>query len=97
MVNPELGRLYWFVNLNSMPPIALGFARVPSGGAYVVGGKSGSHFTEHGESYWDKLKEIINLGFVPVEVALDLKLLSSDWMPPAISSNDKEILEQIEG
>lgn len=93
-MNPEIGKLYWFVHLNSTPPVTLGFVREKRGGAYIIGGKTGTHSTGHGESYWKKLKEVIALGYTPVDVANDLGLLSDEWKPPKLTAIDRELIEQ---
>jgi hypothetical protein len=80
-MNPEIGKLYWFIHARD-PSISLGFVRRPDNGASVVGGKTGTHQTGHGESYWDKIKEIITQGYIPVEVARELKLLPPNWNAP---------------
>ena len=74
-MNPEIGKLYWLVHLESTPPVTLGFVRDKRGGAFIIGGKTGSHATGHGESYWKKLKETIAMGYTPVDVAKDLGTL----------------------
>lgn len=81
----------WFVHLGYDPPLPLKIERIVDLGASVVGGKTGSHRTGHGETYWDKFVEIIKLGFMPVDVAKDLRKLSEDWTPPDESKLDKEI------
>jgi hypothetical protein len=44
----------------------------------------------------EKLKEIIALGYVPVEIAVELKLLQPHWSPPEISSpTEREWMEKI--
>jgi len=78
----------WFVHLSYEPPLPLKVEILPNHAARVTGGKSGSHTTGHGESYWDKIVEVIRLGFVPVEVAKDLGSIPVEWIPP-----DEERLE----
>ncbi len=94
-MNIEICHVYWFVHLKKKPLVTLGFIRSSKGSAFVIGGTTGSHFTGHGESFWDKYKEIISLGYVPVEVAKDLGQLSSEWKPPDLSPPDKEDVESI--
>ena len=69
------------VHLGFEPPIPLRFTRVGSG-ASIEGGKTGSHTTGHGENYWDKFKELIDLGYIPVSDALNLNLLPVGWTLP---------------
>lgn len=81
----------WFVHLGYEPALPLKIERIDGFGATVVGGKTGSHRTGHGETYWDKFVKIIKLGFIPVDVAKDTRQISEDWTPPVESKLDKEI------
>jgi len=91
----EQGQIHWFVH--ERDKTCLGFIRTAKGGALVIGGRTGSHFTGHGESYWKKLTEIISMGYIPVETAIELGLHSADWTPPEITSRtDREWIERIE-
>lgn len=93
-MNIEKGYVHWFIHEVNKTP--LGFIRLSKAGALVIGGKTGTHLTGHGESYWKKLKEIISLGYIPVEIAAELKLLPLDWSPPEISSpTEQEWMEKI--
>jgi hypothetical protein len=47
--------------------------------------------TGHGETYWDKIAEVIRLGFVPSEVAKDLGCIASSWSPPDEAELDNKI------
>ena len=60
-------------------------------GARVIGGKAGSHRTGHGENYWEKVVEVIKLGYVPVDVAKDIKCLDLNWTPPDETTLDQRI------
>jgi hypothetical protein len=80
----EPGCLYFFVH--PRPPIvALAFVREPSGGARILGGRTGSHHTGHGESWWDKFSEVVRLGYIPVEVARERGIITQDWQPPKLN------------
>ena len=81
----------WFVHLGYEPPLPLKVEILPNHAARVIGGKSGSHMTGHGESYWEKIVEVIRLGFVPSEVAKDLGFLRPDWTPPDEGQLDNKI------
>jgi len=81
----------WFVHPGYEPPLPVKIEILPNHAARVTGGKSGSHMTGHRESYWDKIGEIIRLGFVPSEVAKDLGFLNPDWTPPDERQLDNEI------
>jgi len=74
----EPGRLFWFVDPSTNPPTTLGFVRDPDGGAFAVGGPTGSHLTGHAESWWDKLSLIAAQGYVPVELAMKRRLVPDD-------------------
>jgi hypothetical protein len=81
----------WFVHLGYDPPLPLRLQRTSGFGAEVVGGKTGSHVIGHGETYWDKLTEIIKLGYMPVSVVQELGQLDDNWIPPNIETLDFEI------
>ncbi len=59
----------------------------------MIGGKTGSHQTAHGENYWDKVVEVIKLGYVPVDVAKEIKRLDLNWKPPDETTLDQKIEE----
>jgi hypothetical protein len=88
----DIGKIQWLIYPAREPLIALGFVRVNKGGALIIGGKTGTHFTGHGESYWKKFTEIISLGYIPVEVAQDLKILPLNWQPPQLSSSERDFI-----
>lgn len=51
MIEYETGKIVWFIKLCENDTIhCLGFITSNTGGAYIVGGPTGSHFTGHGES-----------------------------------------------
>lgn len=89
----EPRKLYWFVDASSTP---LGFIRDNRGGAFIVGGATGSHYTGHTESWWDKLCAIGRLGYIPVELAIKRELVSTDWSAPEISEEDAFLLQRIQ-
>ena len=91
LVEPR--KLCWLVDASSTP---LGFIRDNRGGAFIVGGATGSHHTGHGESWWDKLCEIGRLGYVPVELAVKRSLVLSDWSPPELSEKDAHLVKRIQ-
>jgi len=86
-------KLIWFVHLSYEPPLPLCYRRIEDKSAEVIGGKTGSHRTGHSESYWDKLKELIGLGYIPAEIAKDLELLDLNWIPPKMDDIDNKIKE----
>jgi hypothetical protein len=81
----------WFVHLEYEPPLPLRFQRTANLGAEVTGGKTGSHATGHGETYWDKLAEVIKLGYMPVSIAKEIGRLDDKWMQPDTSKLDASI------
>jgi hypothetical protein len=81
----------WFVHLGFQPPLPLKIERNNGLGANVIGSKTGSHLTGHGETYWDIIVEVIKLGYIPVDVAREIKQLQEDWVPPEIGTLDKKI------
>lgn len=81
----------WFVHLSFQPPLPLNIQRSGGLSAVVTGGTTGSHRTGHGETYWDKLVEVIKLGFLPVDVAKELGLLPKDWTAPDPATLDENI------
>lgn len=92
-MNPSNVEEILFVHLGYSPPLPLLFRRISAKGAMVIGGKTGSHRTGHSETYWDKLKEIIKLGYTPVEIAKDVGLLNEDWAPPQLDQIDQLVKE----
>ncbi len=65
------------------PPVPIRFSRHGSG-ASIEGGRTGSHQTGHGETYWSKFKEVIDLGYIPVDDAINLNLLPEGWKMPDV-------------
>jgi len=83
--------IIWFVHLGYDPPLPLRFKRTSNLGACVTGGKTGSHKTGHGETYWDKLVEIIRLGYLPDSVAKETGQIDNNWTEPDASRLDETI------
>lgn len=81
----------WLVHPSYSPPMPVLLRRSGVAGAEVFGGKTGSHRTGHGESYWDKFKELIALGYVPVDVAKELGVISQHWEPPPVDTLEKSV------
>jgi hypothetical protein len=88
--------LCWFVHSALVPPVPLGYIRDNRGGALVIGGKTGSHYTAHGESWWAKLSEIARLGYIPVELASRQQTIPADWVPPALEAKDALLVRRIQ-
>jgi hypothetical protein len=89
----EPRKLCWLVDASSTP---LGFIRDNRGGAFIVGGATGSHYTGHTESWWDKLCEIGRLGYIPVELAMRRGLISGDWSAPELLDKDAFLVKRIQ-
>jgi hypothetical protein len=94
VVEPRV--IYWFVHSSTVPPTSLGYIRDNRNGAFVVGGKTGSHYTGHRDTWWDKFREVVSLGYVPVELALAQHLVSPDWTPPPFGDKDALIVHRIQ-
>ena len=92
LIEPK--KVYWFVEPES-PLTPLGFIR-DGRGAFVIGGKTGSHLTGHAETWWDKLLLIGSLGYIPVELAIKRGVISEDWTPPQPSDQDAVTLNRIQ-
>ena len=86
----EKEQSFWLVHVGYEPPLPLQFERTGLGAA-ITGGKTGSHRTGHGETYWGKFVEVIKLGYIPVEVAKEIGVLGSGWSPPDPQTLDIEI------
>jgi hypothetical protein len=84
LIEPK--KVYWFIEPDS-PLTPLSFIRAGRG-AFVIGGKTGSHLTGHVETWWDKLLLIGSLGYIPVELAIGGKLIPEDWAPPRPCEKD---------
>jgi hypothetical protein len=80
----EINRPYYFIHPRA-PIVTLVFVRLPSGGAQVCGGPTGSHGTGHGESWWEKLHELVGLGYIPIDVARERGIISAEWKPPVLN------------
>jgi hypothetical protein len=89
----EPRKLRWLVDASSTP---LGFIRDNRGGAFIIGGATGSHYTGHTESWWDKLCAIGRLGYIPVELAIKRQLISAEWCAPELSEKDAFLVKRIQ-
>jgi len=92
LIEPK--KVYWFIHPES-PLVPLGFIR-DGRGAFVIGGKTGSHFTGHAETWWDKLVLIGSLGYIPMEIAITRGVIPDDWTPPRPSDKDGAMLVRIQ-
>ena len=80
-LEPE--RIYYFIHPRA-PIATLAFIRERAGGARILGGRSGSHRTGHGESWWDAFSKIVALGYIPLDVARERGIVATDWQPPTL-------------
>ena len=64
----------------------LGFVRCSDGGAYVIGGPTGSHMTGHGENWKTKYTELLAAGWLTGGIPR---------IPPELTHTDMLILETI--
>ena len=94
VVEPRI--LYWFVHPSSVPPTPLGFIRAKGRGTLLIGGLTGSHYTGHKDTWWDKFQLLVADGYIPLEVAQARGLLSRDWEPPALDNTDQVIVMRIQ-
>ena len=92
LIEPK--KVYWFIEPES-PLMPLGFIR-DGRGAFVIGGKTGSHLTGHAETWWDKLLLIGSLGYLPVELAMKRGVIPDSWTPPQPSEQDAKTLNRIQ-
>src|SRR3954447_20132284 len=90
-VDPK--NVYWLIDPES-PLTPVGFVR-DGRGAFVIGGKTGSHLTGHAETWWDKLLLVGSLGYIPLELAMKRRIVPEDWSPPPLSEKDAKILARI--
>ena len=91
----DKGEIIWFVHFGYNPPLPLRFQRMDNFNAEVIGGKYGPRFTSHIETYWSVFSEIIKLGYIPVNVAINLGLLNNEWQPPSINILEHNIKKGI--
>jgi len=86
----------WFVHPETNPPCPLGFIGTRKGGALIIGGRTGSHMTGHGETSIKKMKEIQRLGYLDLPTAISRNIVSASWTPPTLNSQDSHLVELIE-
>jgi hypothetical protein len=93
----EPGELIWFVHPTHGVGHALGFIRDHKSGAYIYGGRTGSHYTGHGEPWTKKLAEIQSLGYLLLPAARLRGVVPHDWQPPAQDAQRDIIVRRIRG
>src|SRR6476659_7863277 len=92
LIEPK--KVYWFIHPES-PLVPLGFIR-DGRGAFVIGGKTGSHFTGNAETLCDNLILIGSLGYIPMEIAITRFVFLVNRRPPRPSDKDGAMLVRIQ-
>ena len=87
--------IYWFVHPSTRPPTPLGFLRDDWGRAFIIGGLTGSHYGGHADSWWDQFGLVVAKGYIPVELAVKIKIVPPDWSPPALNESDSHTVRII--
>jgi hypothetical protein len=87
-------KIEWFVHPDTDPPCPLGIIRTHGGGALVIGGRTGSHMTGHGESYSKKM--IVDSGYIDLTNAINRNIVSASWSPPTLDDQDAYLVKKIE-
>ena len=89
--------IYWFVELSTKPPTALGFLREDNGGSFVIGGLTGSHFGGDSEGWWQHFCRVVaSPGCLPIEEAVKGLAVAPDWSPPPLNDRDAYIVNRIQ-
>ena len=89
--------IYWFVELSTKPPTALGFLRSDVGGSIVIGGVTGSHLSGHSEGWWEHFCRVVaSPGCIPIEEAVRCRAVPPDWSPPPFSDEDTDRVRRIQ-
>ena len=88
-------QLSWFSHSDprKFPPV--GIIRDHKGGALVIGGPTGSHYTGHGESWEKKETWILGLGYVESWIDTDDGAPPGGWRGPAVSQVDMDLVNKI--
>ena len=89
------GVIYWFVDSKNPKKYPLGIIRTYTFGTMILGGKTGSHFTGHGETWQMKLSEVSSLGYIAIEDAIKKEIVSKDWQPPSFNKDAADTVERI--
>ena len=85
---PQISEICWLTQNKEETPSVIGFVRDHRGGAYIIGGSTGSHFTGHGEKWESKWDKYMKEGYLPAEAAAKAGLIDTSWKPPILKKDD---------
>jgi hypothetical protein len=85
--------IYWFVNLSTEPPTALGFIRGDHLDWAVIGGPPS--FSQKGE-WWIRIGQILTSGYIPIEEAVVHRKVPPDWSPSPLSDGEAYLVRSIQ-
>ncbi len=83
---PRVNKLEWLVRRTDQKEVWVGFVRLENGGAYLIGGPTGSHATDHGESWSTKYSSLLAGGYLTGGVPRDL---------PRVDDTDIALLQHL--
>lgn len=92
---PKPGELVWFINPLHGPGSALGFVRNHSGGAFIYGGHTGSHFTGYSEKWDKKMAELRAQGYLSLRDARLAGWVPDNWQPPVDEAEKDDAVVKI--
>ena len=93
----KIGQLIWFIKEESKNKFrSLAFVRTSKGGALIIGGSTGTHFTGHGESWKKKLEMVLTEGFISFDEAQRRGMIQTPLIFPDLTKSEQEFLEQIQ-
>jgi hypothetical protein len=72
-----------------------GFIRTSKGGALVIGGETGTHFTGHGERWDKKWQQLVSRGFITLEDGVRQGVVDQKWAPPELTPSERDFVDQI--
>lgn len=89
------GESVWFIHPAYGVGQAAAFIRDHGNGAYIFGGHTGSHYTGHGESAGEKLRQIQDLGYLWWPYARSHGIAPAGWLPPEKDADGDSIVKRI--
>lgn len=92
---PKVKEVCWLVKRKNKSLSVLGFLRDDSGGFFILGGDTGSHYSGHGENWQKKWDSYIGQDYLPKDLAVQKGIIKENWKPPSINKNDQEIITTI--
>lgn len=91
---PKAGKLNWLIRERRKGHEAIGFIIDKDNfGCLVIRSPRGSHLTGHGETWQSKWKELLAEGYMPEKEAKKKKIIPSNWKPPKLKKDDKEMID----